>query len=58
MENRSNLLVDEELLETLTRVAELLFDPDNWDLGELDETSMLAPAWQEGGFNVDRLGKP
>lgn len=48
------LCSDEEIVDTFTSLTGLLADPENWELGELDETSILAPVWREGGFTVHK----
>ena len=46
----------DEISRNLTRIAELLFDPDNWSVNQiqLDERHVLTPGWPEGGFQVER----
>ena len=46
------MLLSEHLF--LFRMAELLFDLENWELGDLDESNPLTPTWGEGGFDVER----
>ena len=39
----------------LTRIAELLFDPENWEVHELDERNIFSPVWPDGVFLIKRF---
>ena len=41
--------------EHLSEFLSLLLDPDNWDLGLRDDSNLLSPTYDEGGFDVTKM---
>lgn len=46
---------EEDDLLAVIRLASLLTHPHNWDLGDLKQSKLLSPEWEEGGFLVSQL---
>ena len=48
------LEMKDEMSRNLTRIAELLFDSENWEVHELDERNIFSPVWPDGDFLISR----
>lgn len=48
------LELQDEMSRNLTRIAELLFDSENWEVHELDERNIFSPVWPDGDFLISR----
>ena len=48
---------DSDLAQHLAEFSRIILDQNNWDLGLRDDSNILKPTYNEGGFDVEKLDK-